>query len=165
MTGYAHSFDWASASLSGADAFFSSTQLYKNQKRMHNDRRFEHSMLREIFDLPQALAGTMKHCLQSGNLRLEAFRRAAEVFQRRERMVIATSGPSRYAGLATEIMVEDLAGLAVDVAYANEYCYRTAHAVRNPCLLVTSQSGATVDTLATLREAKARRLETISLTN
>ena len=132
---------------------------------MQQDQHFEHAMLKEIFEQPQALAATASHYLENGNLNAEAFRQAANVFGGRERMVIAASGSSRFAGLAAEIMFEDLAGLAVDVEYASEYCYRTTHTLQDPCLLVISQSGETADTLAALKEAHARGLATIAITN
>lgn len=132
---------------------------------MANEPVFEHAMLREIFEQPQALSATVEHNLRDGNLNAEVFRDAAEAFRGRERLVIAASGSSRYAGLAGEIMFEDLAGLAVDVEYASEYCYRSAHTLQDPCVLVISQSGETADTLAALQEARARGLATIAITN
>ena len=75
-------------------------------------------------------------------------------------MVIAASGSSRHAGLAGEIMLEDLAGLAVDVEYATaSTCYRSTHTLQDPGTIVISQSGETADTLAALREAKSRGLD------
>lgn len=132
---------------------------------MHTEQMFEHAMLREIFEQPAALTAMMEHALSNGNLAPETFRDAAEIFRGRERLVIAASGSSRYAGLAAEIMFEDLAGLAVDVEYASEYCYRTTHTLQDPCVLVISQSGETADTLAALKEAQARGLATIAITN
>ena len=74
-------------------------------------------------------------------------------------ILIAASGSSRHSGLAAEIMLEDLCGLAVDVEYASEYSCRGGNAktdVRHPSVLVLSQSGETSDTLAALREARPR---------
>lgn len=132
---------------------------------MVSEQKFEHAMLREIFEQPEALSAMMGHVVRGGNLDPALFRDAAEIFRGRERLVIAASGSSRYAGLAGEIMFEDLAGLAVDVEYASEYCYRTAHTLQDPCVLVISQSGETADTLAALKEAQARGLATIAITN
>ncbi|MEO9072618.1 MAG: SIS domain-containing protein [Edaphobacter sp.] len=95
----------------------------------------------------------------------EIFKPAIEAFGRRERLVIAASGSSRHAGLAGEIMLEDLAGISVDVEYASEYTYRSTHTLHNPGVLVISQSGETADTLAALREARARGLATVAITN
>jgi glutamine---fructose-6-phosphate transaminase (isomerizing) len=121
-------------------------------------------MLREIFEQPQALAATIEHYAPS-TLAAEIFQPAIEAFGRRERLVIAASGSSRHAGLAGEIMLEDLAGISVDVEYASEYTYRSTHTLHNPGVLVISQSGETADTLAALREAKARGLATVAITN
>jgi glutamine---fructose-6-phosphate transaminase (isomerizing) len=126
---------------------------------------FEHAMLREIFEQPQALAETIEHYAPRAGLRTEIFRPVADALRGRERLVIAASGSSRHAGLAAEIMLEDLAGLAVDVEYASEYTYRSTHTIQDPGVLVISQSGETADTLAALREAKIRGLRTLAITN
>jgi glucosamine--fructose-6-phosphate aminotransferase (isomerizing) len=62
-------------------------------------------------------------------------------------------------------MLEDYAGLAVDVEYSSEYMYRSTHTLHDPGVIVVSQSGETADTLAALREAKARGLATVAITN
>jgi len=126
---------------------------------------FEHEMLREIYQQPAALADTIERYAPNGKLATEVFQPVAEALQGRERLVIAASGSSRHAGLAAEIMLEDLAGLIVDVEYASEYVYRSTHTLQDPGVLVISQSGETADTLAGLREAKARGLPTLAITN
>jgi glutamine---fructose-6-phosphate transaminase (isomerizing) len=126
---------------------------------------FEHEMLREIYQQPGALADTIERYAPNGKLAAEVFQPVAEALQGRERLVIAASGSSRHAGLAAEIMLEDLAGLIVDVEYASEYVYRSTHTLQDPGVLVISQSGETADTLAALREAKARGLPTLAITN
>ena len=128
-------------------------------------RTFAHAMLREIHEQPQALAATIERYVPGGASTAETFQPIVDVLGRRERLVIAASGSSRHAGLAGEIMLEDLAGLPVDVEYASEYTYRSTHTLHNPGVLVISQSGETADTLAALREAKARGLATVAITN
>jgi glutamine---fructose-6-phosphate transaminase (isomerizing) len=126
---------------------------------------FAHEMLREIYQQPQALADTIERYAPNGKLAVDVFQPVAEALRSRERLVIAASGSSRHAGLAAEIMLEDLAGLIVDVEYASEYVYRSTHTIQDPGVLVISQSGETADTLAGLREAKARGLPTVAITN
>src|SRR5271169_4883022 len=126
---------------------------------------FPHAMLREIYEQPETLAATIERYVPGGASTAETFQPVAEAFGRRERLVIAASGSSRHAGLAGEIMIEDLAGIPVDVEYASEYTYRTTHTLHNPGVLVISQSGETADTLAALREAKSRGLATVTITN
>jgi glutamine---fructose-6-phosphate transaminase (isomerizing) len=128
-------------------------------------RSFPHAMLQEIYEQPAALAATTAHYAPGGSLSAEAFPNIAEILRGRQRLVIAASGSSRHAGLAGEIMLEDYAGLAVDVEYASEYCYRSTHTLHDPGVLVISQSGETADTLAALREAKSRGLATVAITN
>jgi glucosamine--fructose-6-phosphate aminotransferase (isomerizing) len=132
---------------------------------MRVDDTFEHAMLKEIFEQPEALSATLAHAVRGGSLAVDSYGAATDALRGRERLVIAASGSSRYAGLAAEIMLEDLAGLVVDVEYASEYCYRTTHTLQDPCVLVISQSGETADTLAALGEAKARGLATVAITN
>jgi glutamine---fructose-6-phosphate transaminase (isomerizing) len=128
-------------------------------------RSFPHAMIQEIYEQPDALAATIDHYAPGGHLKAEAFPNIAEIFRGRQRLVIAASGSSRHAGLSGEIMLEDYAGLAVDVEYASEYCYRSTHTLHDPGVLVISQSGETADTLAALREAKSRGLATAAITN
>ena len=95
----------------------------------------------------------------------EALTDAAECFRKHKDLIIAASGSSRHAGLAAEIMLEDAAGLSVDVEYASEYITRSTNTKRDPAVLVISQSGETADTLAALREAKQRKHPTLAVTN
>jgi glutamine---fructose-6-phosphate transaminase (isomerizing) len=126
---------------------------------------FPHAMLREIYEQPQAIAATIEHYVPGGPSTPEMFQPVVDALGRCERLVIAASGSSRHAGLAGEIMLEDLAGVPVDVEYASEYTYRSTHTLHNPGVLVISQSGETADTLAALREAQARGLATVAITN
>ena len=126
---------------------------------------FPHAMLREIYEQPEALSETIEHYVPGKASTAEIFQPAVDALGRRERLVIAASGSSRHAGLAGEIMLEDLAGIPVDVEYASEYTYRSTHSLHNPGVLVISQSGETADTLAALREAQARGLATVAITN
>ena len=129
------------------------------------ERKFSHAMLREIYEQPQALANAIDHYMPGGRLMPEAFSSAAEALRGKQRLVIAASGSSRNAGLSAEIMLEDLAGLAVDVEYASEYSYRSTYTLQDPGVIVISQSGETADTLSALQEAQSRGLTSIAITN
>src|SRR6202021_2758581 len=82
-----------------------------------------------------------------------------------KKIIIAASGSSRHAGLAGEIMMEDLAGIAVDVEYSSEYCYRSTHADTEPIVVVITQSGETADTIAAQRQALSRGAKTVAISN
>jgi glucosamine--fructose-6-phosphate aminotransferase (isomerizing) len=134
-------------------------------KKTMSDRQFQHAMLREIYEQPDALARTMEQYVADGRIQMKALTDAAECFRKHKDLIIAASGSSRHAGLAAEIMLEDASGLSVDVEYASEYITRSTNTKRDPAVLVISQSGETADTLAALREANQRKHPTLAVTN
>jgi glucosamine--fructose-6-phosphate aminotransferase (isomerizing) len=126
---------------------------------------FSHAMRREIYQQPQAIAKTVDQHLKNDIIfpgELHSIESALLTF---EKLIIAASGSSRHAGLAGEIMIEDLSGVAVDVEYASEYCYRSTHAAVDPIVMVVTQSGETADTIAAQREALTRGVKTIAVSN
>jgi glucosamine--fructose-6-phosphate aminotransferase (isomerizing) len=123
-------------------------------------------MLREIHEQPATLANTLAHYVQDGKFRSETCAVIREWFAAAKgEIVIAASGSSRHAGLIAELLIEDLSGIAVDVEYASEYCYRSEKSLKNAAVVVISQSGETADTLAALRKAKAAGHQTLAVTN
>ncbi len=134
---------------------------------------FPHEMLREIYEQPEALRRTIAFYLSGPGLApapdaapdpvLAA--KLARWSNPEGEVLIAASGSSRHSGLAAEITLEDLCGLAVDVEYASEYSCRGGEERRHPSVIVLSQSGETSDTLAALREAKRRGHKTLAITN
>ena len=132
---------------------------------------FAHHMLREIYEQPEAIARTVAHYVDTEALTFhdQPLHAAAALLRTHADLIIAASGSSRHAGLAAEILLEDLAGLLVDVEYASEYACRSTAIRRHPespsPILVLSQSGETADTLAALREAARRGHPTLAVTN
>jgi glucosamine--fructose-6-phosphate aminotransferase (isomerizing) len=129
------------------------------------DQKHSHVMRREIYEQPTAIAKTVAKHLKEDIIfpgELDAIESALLTF---EKLIIAASGSSRHAGLAGEIMIEDLSGVAVDVEYASEYCYRSTHASVDPIVMVITQSGETADTIAAQREALTRGVKTIAISN
>jgi glutamine---fructose-6-phosphate transaminase (isomerizing) len=126
---------------------------------------FPHAMLREIFEQPAAIQRTLDLYLCGDALNQEAFAPIENWLNSRGEVLIAASGSSRHAGLAAEIVFEDLCGLAVDVEYSSEYSCRPAVNPRRPSVLVISQSGETSDTLAALRFAKDGGQQTLAIAN
>ena len=129
---------------------------------------FAHEMLREIYEQPEAIRRALALYLAPQGLKPEVARMLAGWSIPEGEILIAASGSSRHTGLAAEILLEDLCGLAVDVEYASEYSCRGGNGqgeLRHPSVLVLSQSGETSDTLAALREAARRGQKTLAITN
>jgi len=136
----------------------------KNKKNASNQKH-SHAMRREIYEQPAAIANTVAKHLKDDIIfpgELDTIESALRTF---EKLIIAASGSSRHAGLAGEIMIEDLSGVAVDVEYASEYCYRSTHTTVDPIVMVITQSGETADTIAAQREALTRGVRTIAISN
>ena len=121
---------------------------------------FPHFMAKEIAEQPQALERTI-NSLTSGDPLAEVF----DALRMATKIVIAASGSSRHAGLAGEIMIEDLADIACDVEYASEYIYRRPRMSLHHVIMVITQSGETADTLLAEREAMSRGARTIAIAN
>jgi glucosamine--fructose-6-phosphate aminotransferase (isomerizing) len=123
-------------------------------------------MLKEIYEQPEVLRATLTQYLDGDGFRAQTcdpLRRW--LGQAKREIVIAASGSSRHAGMAGEIMIEDLTGIAVDVEYASEYCHRSEAATKQAAVIVISQSGETADTLAALRKAHIAGHHTLAITN
>ena len=128
-------------------------------------RAFPHAMLREIYEQPEAIRRTLAMYVDGSSLKAEQWAPLSAWSSPEGEVLIAASGSSRHSGLAAEVMLEDLCGLAVDVEYASEYSCRGSEEARHPSVIVISQSGETSDTLAALREANARGQRTLAITN
>jgi glucosamine--fructose-6-phosphate aminotransferase (isomerizing) len=126
---------------------------------------FPHEMLREIYEQPEALRRTISFYLSGQRLNPGIADRLKGWSNAEGEVLIAASGSSRHSGLAAEITLEDLCGLAVDVEYASEYSTRGGTEKRHPSVILLSQSGETSDTLAALREATLRGHKTLAITN
>src|ERR1700758_2247924 len=126
---------------------------------------FAHAMRREIYEQPDAIARTIEKHLKDDIIfpgELHPIEGALRTF---EKLIIAASGSSRHAGLAGEIMIEDLFRVAVDGENLSEYSYRSPHAAVDPIVMVITQSGETADTIAAQREALTRGVKTIAISN
>jgi glutamine---fructose-6-phosphate transaminase (isomerizing) len=132
---------------------------------MMTNTEYSHLMRREIYEQPQAIAKTLEMHLKNDIIFPSELDHVESALLRFEKLIIAASGSSRHAGLAGEIMIEDLSGVAVDVEYASEYCYRSTHAAVDPIVMVITQSGETADTIAAQREALTRGVKTIAISN
>jgi glucosamine--fructose-6-phosphate aminotransferase (isomerizing) len=122
-------------------------------------------MLREIYEQPAAILRTLDLYLDGPGFSSSAFAPIDRWLNPRGEVLIAASGSSRHAGLAAEIVLEDLCGLAVDVEYSSEYSCRPAANPRHPSVIVISQSGETSDTLAALHTARAGGQPTLAIAN
>jgi glucosamine--fructose-6-phosphate aminotransferase (isomerizing) len=133
----------------------------------HDKGVFEHYMLKEIYEQPEALENALRGRLDEsdatahfGGLNLDAQR-----LRQVDRIILTGCGTSYHAGLVGEYLFEEFARIPVEVEYASEFRYRNPPIDRNTIVLAITQSGETADTLAALRESKRKGHPTLALCN
>jgi len=134
---------------------------------MADKREFPHHMIKEIFEQPQGLHDTIapRISLPDGVVQLNEVPIRREELRALQRINIVASGTSRHAGMVGQYMIEELAGIPVDVDYASEFEYRNPMIGKSELTVVITQSGETADTGAAQREAKARGSRTVAISN
>jgi glutamine---fructose-6-phosphate transaminase (isomerizing) len=117
---------------------------------------FPNFMLKEIYEAPatirSATLGRIK--LESNTVKLGGLESVTEQLRYIDRIVIVACGTSYYAGLVGEYLIEELAGIPVEVQLASEFKYRDEPFSRSTALLAISQSGETADTIAALKKVE-----------
>src|SRR2546430_12592488 len=108
---------------------------------------FEHYMLKEIYEQPEALENALRGRLDDadssahfGGLNLDT-----QQLRRAERLILTGCGTSYHAALVGEYLIEEFARIPVEVEYASEFRYRNPPMDRNTIVLAITQSGETAD--------------------
>ncbi|MCX7048973.1 MAG: glutamine--fructose-6-phosphate transaminase (isomerizing) [Candidatus Sumerlaeota bacterium] len=128
---------------------------------------YEHFMLKEIFEQPAALRNTLAGRVRAeeGRARLGGITIPDEELRSLQRIVISGCGTAWHAGLVGEYMIEELARIPTEVEYASEFRYRNPILGARDLAIFISQSGETADTLAAMREAKAKGSRVMGICN
>jgi glutamine---fructose-6-phosphate transaminase (isomerizing) len=128
---------------------------------------FEHFMLKEIMEQPDAVRNATRGRLivSEGLARLGGLNLKMEQLRDVRRIIILGCGTSWHAGLIGEYMLEEFARIPVEVEYASEFRYRNPIIDEGTLVLVISQSGETIDTLAAMREARRRGAKALGIVN
>lgn len=119
---------------------------------------YDHFMLKEIYEQPQAIKDTFRGRLHSdkGMIRMAGIEDNLNRFLNAKRIIIAACGTSWHAGLVAEYMIEEFARIPVEVEYASEFRYRNPIINADDVVISISQSGETADTLAAIKLAKEK---------
>ena len=117
---------------------------------------YEHFMLKEIYEQPNAIRDTYRGRLlvKEGIIRMAGIDDNLDRFLNANRIIVVACGTSWHAGLVSEYIFEDLARIPVEVEYASEFRYRNPVITNKDVVIAISQSGETADTLAAIKLAK-----------
>ena len=133
---------------------------------MADQTKFAHYMLKEIFENPAAVRDTVLPRIGAdGKIKFEDVRIGEEDLRKLKQIHILASGTSRHAGLAGKIMIQELAGVHVDVDYASEFQYSNLATSTHELTIVITQSGQTADTTAAMVAAAQNGSKTLAIVN
>lgn len=129
---------------------------------------FDHFMLKEIMEQPETVQNSLRGriIVEEGLAKLGGLEGVEKRLREIERITIVACGTAYYASLVGEYILEEYAGIPVEVSIASEFRYRKP--ILDPkkdAVLVLSQSGETADTLAAVKEAKEKGVLTLGIVN
>ena len=128
---------------------------------------YDHFMLKEIFEQPEAIRNCLRGRLdlRDNRIQLGGLDGISRELVKTRKIVISACGTAWHAGLVGEYLFEDLARIPTEVEYASEFRYRNPIIEDGTVFLAISQSGETADTLAALREAKQKGALVLGIVN
>ena len=126
---------------------------------------FEHFMMKEIHEQPKAVSDTLNSVVKDGKIDLSELGMDDETIKNISQIYIVACGSAYHVGMAAQYVLEDLARIPVRVELASEFRYRNPILDPNGLAVIVSQSGETADSLAALRECKAKGIRTLAIVN
>lgn len=128
---------------------------------------YDHFMLKEIMEQPVSIKNSLRGRLlfDEGKVKLGGLENVADRLAAAKRIIICACGTSWHSALVGEYMFEHFANIPTEVEYASEFRYRNPIISKDDVVFFISQSGETADTLAALKEAKARGALALGICN
>lgn len=128
---------------------------------------FEHYTLKEIFEQPITLQNALYARIseENGTAFFEELNFESNELLSVERILILACGTSWHAGYVAKYMIESMARIPVQIEISSEFRYKNPIVLPGTFVIAISQSGETADTLAAVRELKAKGAKILSLCN
>ena len=128
---------------------------------------YPHFMLKEIYEAPQTIQSATRGRIKpaTNTVKLGGLDNVAEQLRYIDRIIIVACGTSYYAGLVGEYLIEQIAGIPVEVQLASEFKYKNQPFSRSTALLAISQSGETADTIAALKKVEGYGVLRLGIVN
>ena len=127
---------------------------------------YPHFMLKEIYEQPKAIRDTVNmHVGKDGLVTFEDLKWTRADLEKFDRVLITACGTAYHAGLVAKHYIERFVKIPTTVEIASEYRYSHPLTSERTLVIVVSQSGETIDTLAALKEAKRLGALSVAVTN
>ena len=126
---------------------------------------YDHFMLKEIYEQPDAIARAITGRIRDGHVVLSDLTMTDREIRELGRVCIVACGSSYHVGMVGKYVLERLLRRPVEVSLASEFRYSDPIVGKGDLVIVISQSGETLDSMAALREAKKRGARILSIVN
>lgn len=126
---------------------------------------YAHFMLKEIMEQPEAIRKTAFSRIKDNRIFFEDMKIDADYIKSVEKIYIVACGSSYHVGVVGKYNLERMLRKPVEVCLASEFRYSDPLVSDKTLVIVISQSGETLDTMAALREAKALGAHILSIVN
>ena len=126
---------------------------------------YDHFMLKEIYEQPAAIAKAITGRIQDGRVVLSDLTMTDSQIRDIGRICIVACGSSYHVGMVGKYNLERMLRRPVEVCLASEFRYSDPIVREGDLVIVISQSGETLDSMAALREAKKRGAHILSIVN
>ena len=135
---------------------------YDGDKEVAMKAGYEHFMIKEINDEPIVFDNMFKQ-FDADNI--DDLKKVMPDFSKYKKIDIIGCGSAYHAGLLGKSLIEEYADVLVNVEIASEYRYKKTFSDNDTLTILISQSGETADTLAALRKAKEKGIDTLGIVN
>lgn len=128
---------------------------------------YEHYTLKEIFEQPQTIRSALLSRFDDdyGTATFEEINFDVNELLSAERILILACGTSWHAGCLAAYMLEDMARIPAQAEISSEFRYKNPVITPNTLVIAISQSGETADTIAAIRELKAKGSKILGICN
>ena len=126
---------------------------------------YEHFMLKEMYEQPRAITDTFSPRIKGNEIVIEELNMTDDEIRSIRKIMIVACGSAYHAGMTNKYVFEGMARIPVEVDLASEYRYRSPILEEGTLVAIISQSGETADSLAALRESKARGAKVLGIVN
>lgn len=137
----------------------------KASDKVSGKNGYEHFMLKEIHEQPDAVRNTLSEIIKDNRIKFRNFRYSKEELSQITNVRFVACGSAYHVGTVGAYATERLAKRVSCAHIASEFRYSHPHLDENSLVVIISQSGETADTLAALRIAKQSGAKTISIVN
>lgn len=126
---------------------------------------YAHFMLKEIMEQPEAVRKTISPRLAEGEIVMDELKDVKELMKGISRIYLVACGSAYHVGMVGKYALEKLLRIPAEACLASEFRYSEPILGESSLMIVISQSGETLDSMAALREAKRKGSKVLSIVN